>query len=128
MFQGVSTNGTSVLIVQLGDSGGIETSGYLAKGGFTQDAGASGVTAFTTGFGISAQNNAGSIYHGHVVLTSFGSGNTWVASGVLGRSDAVVLLSLGGSKSLSDTLTQVRITTVNGTDTFDAGTINILYE
>jgi hypothetical protein len=128
MFVGVSTNGTSVPIVQIGDAGGIETSGYLARGGFTQDAGASGVTAFTTGFGITAQSNAGSIYHGHVVLTSLGSGNTWVASGVLGRSESTVMTSLGGSKSLSDTLDRVRITTVNGTDTFDAGSVNIMYE
>ena len=34
----------------------------------------------------------------------------------------------GGTKTLSDTLTQIRITTVNGTATFDAGSINILYE
>ena len=128
MLVGVSTNGASVPIVQLGDSGGIETSGYLARGGFTQEGGVSGVTAFTTGFGITAANSAASIYHGHVFITSFGSGNTWVVSGVLGRSDAAVLLSLGGSKSLSDVLDRIRITTVNGTDTFDAGSINIMYE
>jgi uncharacterized repeat protein (TIGR02059 family) len=34
----------------------------------------------------------------------------------------------GGAKSLSATLDRVCITTVNGTDTFDAGSINILYE
>lgn len=128
VFSGVSTNGVAVPIVQLGDSGGIEATGYLGHGGFTQNAGASGVTSFTTGFGISAQNNSACVYHGHVVLTSLGSGNTWVAAGVLARSDAVVLLSTGGSKSLSDTLDRVRITTTNGTDTFDAGSINILYE
>ncbi len=54
--------------------------------------------------------------------------NAWVESSILGRSDAADAVYGGGSKTLSDTLTQVRITTVNGTDTFDAGTINILYE
>jgi hypothetical protein len=36
--------------------------------------------------------------------------------------------SIGGFVPLSGTLDRVRITTANGTDTFDAGSINILYE
>jgi len=57
-------------------------------------------------------------------------GNTWIINGDVAQQPTVSanVASLGGSKTLSDTLTQVRITTVNGTDTFDAGTINILYE
>lgn len=34
----------------------------------------------------------------------------------------------GGTISLAGALDNVRLTTVNGTDTFDAGSINILYE
>jgi hypothetical protein len=37
-------------------------------------------------------------------------------------------ITTGGSVTLSGTLDRVRITTVSGTDTFDAGSINILYE
>jgi hypothetical protein len=56
------------------------------------------------------------------------SGNAWVCSGVLFAAPNQALGVQAGNKTLSDTLTQVRITTVNGTDTFDAGSINILYE
>jgi hypothetical protein len=56
------------------------------------------------------------------------SGNVWVADGVFARSDASTTGTVAGTKTLSDTLTQVRITTVSGTGTFDAGSINIMYE
>lgn len=126
MFKGVSTSGTVVPLVQLGSSGGIETSGYLGGGGYTQNAGASGVGNYTSGFGITGANSAVSVYHGHVVLTYLGASNTWIASGVLARSDAAVMVSVAGSKSLSGTLDRVRVTCA--ADTFDAGSINILYE
>jgi len=126
MFAGVSTSGTIVPLVQLGSSGGIETSGYLGCGGYTQNAGASGAGNYTNGFGVSGANSAASVYHGHVVLTYLGTSNTWIASGVLARSDAAVITSVAGSKSLSGTLDRVRITCA--ADTFDAGSINILYE
>jgi hypothetical protein len=57
---------------------------------------------------------------------SLTTSNTWTGSGTVGSNDTIVFCA--GTKVLSDTLTQLRITTVNGTDTFDAGTINILYE
>jgi hypothetical protein len=127
MFSGVSTNGTSVIQIQLGDSGGIETSGYLGAAGFVQNAGSSGAANFTSGFAITSAVSAASVYHGSMVLTLLGS-NQWVANGAFGRSDAAIPNFGQGSKTLSDVLTQVRITTVNGTDAFDAGSINILYE
>jgi hypothetical protein len=127
MFSGVSTNGTSVIQIQIGDSGGVETTGYLGAGGFIQNAGATGAANFTSGFGITGASSAASIYHGTMVFTLLGS-NQWVANGAFARSDSTVQTFGQGSKTLSDTLTQVRITTVNGTDTFDAGSINILYE
>jgi hypothetical protein len=126
MFSGVSTNGTSIIQVQLGDSGGVETTGYVAgTSSFGSSAFAS--TSFTTGFGIRTSNSAGSTYQGSLVLTVI-SGNTWVANGCMYENTNYFTAPFGGNKTLSDTLTQVRITTVNGTDTFDAGTINILYE
>ena len=122
MFDGVSTNGTSNPLIQLGDSGGFETSGYL---GSAQTI--STTVNFTTGFGIGASTAAASVFHGSVTITKL-TGNTWVESGVVGYSNAPGSAMSGGSKTLSDTLDRVRITTVNGTDTFDAGSINILYE
>jgi hypothetical protein len=127
MFSGVSTNGTSVPIIQLGDSGGFETSSYLgtaARSG-TQTGGANN----TSGFFVEDAGAATAVRHGSIFISLLNSStNTWSASGVIGRSDSANAYIQGGAKSLSDPLTQVRITTVNGTDAFDAGTINILYE
>jgi hypothetical protein len=125
MFSGVSTNGTSIIQVQLGDSGGIENTGYVA--GTLSAYNAVAGTNFTSGFGIRTSNLASLDYSGHMVFTNI-SGNAWVCSGVLFAAPNQALGVQAGNKTLSDTLTQVRITTVNGTDTFDAGSINILYE
>jgi hypothetical protein len=56
------------------------------------------------------------------------SGNSYVCGSSIGRSDGIGAYSAGGSISLASTLTQIRITTVGGTNTFDAGSINIMYE
>ena len=129
MFNGFSTNGSSNYLVQLGDAGGIEATGYLGAGAYIASA-AVASTAFTTGFGI--QNGAGgaaAITHGAMIISQQNSAtNTWTAIGNFCNSDTARTLYMAGVKSLSDVLTQVRVTTVNGTDTFDAGSINIIYE
>jgi hypothetical protein len=127
MFGGVSTNGSSIIQVQLGDAGGVENTGYAGLGGYIQNSAASAVAGIASGFAITAASSAASVYVGSVVLTLLGN-NQWIANGSFARTDSVVQNFVQGSKTLSDTLTQVRITTVNGTDTFDAGNINILYE
>lgn len=121
MFSGVSTNGTSMLIVQIG-SGSYTTSGYLGSG--VQNGAAA---TFTTGFVLAYAGAAADVRHGSVVITKI-TGNSWVSSGSFGLSNAAGAGSVGGSVSLSGTLDRLRITTVNGTDTFDAGSINIMYE
>jgi hypothetical protein len=127
MFVGVSTSGTSNPLFQIGDSGGIEATGYLGAGGLVTDTGSDTVN-YTTGFGLYAGTAAG-VTHGSIVLTLVNAATfTWAASGFFGQSNARVALSTAGSKSLTATLDRVRITTVGGADTFDAGSINILYE
>lgn len=127
-FVGVSTSGTSNPLIQLGDSGGIETSGYLGVGAQAANAAAVTVTNYTTGFGI-PYSAAANVMHGSVILTLENSStNTWAANGQLALSNAAVEGWVTGSKSTSAVLDRVRITTVGGTDTFDAGEINILYE
>ena len=125
MFNGVSTNGTSDLLVQLGDSGGIENTSYvsLVK---TISTGVSGTTSGTTGFAITNITAAATLYSGSIVINLQNS-NTWLSSGIL-NDNATFLYMSSGVKTLSATLDRIRITTVNGTDTFDAGSINILYE
>jgi hypothetical protein len=125
MFSGISTNGTSVPIIQLGDSGGIEITGYLGTGMY----GTNGVVAsnFTTGFATGNISDVGSTRHGIATISLINT-NTWCFSSQLGNSDVALIGWGAGSKSLSDTLDRIRITTVNGTDKFDAGLFNILYE
>ena len=128
MFSGVSTNGTSIVQLQLGDAGGVETTGYA---GVTVRLGGSNVytSAYSAGFLTQTGMAAASTYAAQIVLTNI-SGNMWAMSGMTANTTSPANDScfMCGNKTLSDTLTQVRITTVNGTDTFDAGTINILYE
>ena len=115
-------------MVQIGDSGGLETSGYL--GAATTIASATPATAnFTTGFGVQATTAAGTISHGTVVLTLMNDATfTWTAISIVGHSNATNISMGAGAKSLSAELTQLAITTVGGSDTFDAGAINISYE
>jgi hypothetical protein len=124
LLNGVSTSGTSLPIIQLGDAGGIEATGYT--GDSAQIHTSSIGSALSTGFSIYA-NAANYVVYGQATITYFGS-NTWIFSFVGGSTGSINVLVTGGAKVLTDTLTQVRVTTVNGTDTFDLGSINILYE
>jgi hypothetical protein len=126
MFSGVSTSGTSIPIIQLGDSGGIETTGYVSTGSRIGSTTAAS-TAVTIGFGIGNVATATAVMNGAITLSLFGL-DRWVASGLVTDSVNTFTLFTSGGKTLSDTLDRIRITTVNGTDTFDAGSINILYE
>ena len=126
MFQGVSTNGTSIPQIQIG-SGSFVTTGYLGVGFIALNTFAPAISQNSTGFLTSGDCAATYTTHGSIVLSNI-TGNTWVINGILGQSDAVRIQMCGGSLALGGTLDRVRITTVNGTDTFDAGTINILYE
>ena len=129
MFSGVSTTGTSIPTVQLGDSGGIETSSYVGAYARTNAGSVSAGTLGTGGFYVIAGGwTAAATVSGSMVLTLLNSAtNTWSATSTVGSSIGEISWC-GGSKSLSDVLTQIRITTAAGTDTFDAGSINILYE
>jgi hypothetical protein len=128
MFSGVSSNGTSNWLIQLGDAGGIENTGYFSSMLGVNPTPTTSVEINTTGFLAGDPSVTADLLYGSVVLSLVGS-NAWVSAGNVTR-DGVTdsFFSVAGGKTLSDTLTQVRITTVNGTDTFDAGTINILYE
>ena len=127
-FSGVSTSGASGILVQLGDSGGIENTGYTSTVNYLTNNTASATS--TAGFVITDQGTANSIFNGILTLAVINSTtNSWVGSGTLSWTVGFTGSFLfGGSKSLSAVLDRVRITTVNGTDTFDAGSINILYE
>lgn len=124
MFNGVSTNGTSVVLVQLGNTSFV-TSGYTSiASGFTVTS--ANTLGFTTGFSTGDTSSADMVRFGTMVISNV-SGNIWVAGGGLAVQGLGKHIFSGGI-TLPGTLDRVRITTVNGTDTFDAGSINILYE
>jgi len=123
MFSGVSTSGTSIPLIQLGTgSTSYTTSGYLGS------AGTNGTFINpTAGIGLSGVGFAAYTRSGIITITNI-SANTWVGSGVLGDSSGANMNYMGATISLAAALTAVRITTTNGTDTFDAGSVNLLLE
>ena len=123
MLKGVSTSGTSNLLIQIG-SGSVTSTGYTSA---SWSANVNNATS-TAGFIQTAVVAAVSTFHGSATICSMGS-NIWVESHALGDNSAQLCNSVGGgSVTLAGAIDRVRVTTVNGTDTFDAGSINILYE
>ena len=123
MLNGVSTSGASLLQIQIG-SGSIQTSGY--SGYYYLNNTLKG--SFSSAFIIAAQSSAASINYGSATLNLIGS-NTWVETGIVADSGfSLATTQSGGVTALSGSLDRIRLTTVNGTDTFDAGVVNIIYE
>jgi hypothetical protein len=122
-FRGVSTSGVSPLTVQIGDSGGVENTGYV---GSVNDAAAS--VAWGVGFTVTRALAAAGIYSGQIIISLENSSDfTWAASGSVSRSDVAGGWYFGGYKTLSATLDRVVVTTEGGADTFDLGEVNIQY-
>jgi hypothetical protein len=126
MLSGVSSNGTSLFQIQLGDAGGIETTSYVSLRASIDGTNTTAIGTATSGFVLRSSIVAAQAYTGQAFISNL-TGNSWVCSAFV-SGDNGVLTTQNGSKTLSDVLTQVRITTVGGTETFDAGTVNILYE
>jgi hypothetical protein len=126
VLNGVSTNGTSISQIQLGTSAGVTTTGYTSHAAAIN--GGTGQAAATSGHISTNGAIATMVISGNFVFTNI-SGNSWVGSGVALYTAASGAMAISASTiGLASVLDRVRITTVNGTDTFDAGTINILYE
>jgi hypothetical protein len=122
MFDSMSTNGSSGIVVRIG-SGSVSTSGYTSQ--FSTN-GLSG--SITSGFYTTWRGDAGNNVRGFITICLI-TGFTYIVSGVTGAAAANDdITSAAGRIVLSGILDRVRITTVGGTDTFDAGSINILYE
>ena len=126
MLLAVSTNGTSGVQIQLGDSGGIETTGYSTSGTAITGTNTCGISTFTSGF-VMLGSLAGASRSGAIVFNNI-IGNYWVAIGNMDEQGSGQAGYTQGFKELSATLDRVRVTTINGTDAFDAGFVNIIYE
>jgi len=127
---GTNAAGSSPLQIQIG-SGSVTSTGYLSYSGVINNSNQTVTGNSTTGFLITNATGASSRYNGSCVIQNI-SGTTWVENhthgGLDGSSNNVVRFGGGSSPSLSGALDRVVITTVNGTDTFTAGSINIQYE
>lgn len=118
-----SSNGTSPFLVQLGVGGTYTTSGYLCAA-----SNRSASTASTAGFILISASVAANTYGGSLILSlADSSNNKWCGSGIFSRDDGIVE-SCAGDVALSGAVDSIRITTVGGADTFDAGAVNISYE
>lgn len=126
MFNGVSTSGASVVQVQLGSTT-IQTTGYQSMSGHGASAGQNVV--LTSGFPTEGTNAAlATVKRFGCMLLNNLTTNIWCETTNVYCDTSVTNNFGSGSVTLSGTLDRIRITTVNGTDTFDAGTINILVE
>ena len=130
LMAGGSVSGTAALRIQLGDADGIENTGYLGasqrSGGAGDNTGTNSTAGADTAIGVTGTTD---IMHGRFqgeLLDT--TTNTWIITHNIAQSNAARASNGAHSKSLSATLTTVRLTTSNGTDTFDAGSANILYE
>ena len=125
MFNSVSTNGTSNFQVQIG-SGSVTTSGYTSTELGSQSSGVA-TTNSSTGFVFYIGNSAAETITGNLVINLISS-NNYISTSMSGAMNAARTTMAAGNVTLGGVLDRVRITTVNGTDTFDAGSVNILYE
>lgn len=130
-MKGVSTSSTSRRVIRLGTSGGIQTSAYQGRssGGETT---LNGALNWTDGIDLrhTSSADAGHTEHGSIILTLMdATNNIWTVTGTLSRFTSTAETTvLGGSVTLSGSVTTVRLTTAGGSDTFDAGSMNIAYE
>ena len=127
VLDSISTNNLPNFLIQLGGGGGIENSGYTSSAStvYTSLATLTSTIGFNLIGYLSAYNSA-SLLSSLVTIDKLDQ-NIWCCSHTTAVNTPVTN-SGGGRKQLSSTLDRIRITTVNGTDIFDAGQINIMYE
>lgn len=124
VYNGVSLTGSSHSIIQIG-SGSYTTSGYSSTAAYAGTANQAGVASATNGFAAHGGSSTNALTGTMTILNA--GGNLWVASHSGSLNSSIGVMG-GGSVTLSGTLDRIRITTANGTDSFDAGSVNIFFE
>lgn len=129
MLSGISTNGSSFYALRVGTSSGVVSTGYAGGAGDIYTVNTVAVNGTTTEIALQGgAPSTGDAYNGVITIVNL-SGNIWSYSGNIFRTAGTNRsTTTAGTVTLSAALDRVRLTTTGGTDTFDAGTINILYE
>lgn len=129
LLDGVSHNGTSPVIIQIGGTGGFQGTGYASGGASIGNGPFVAALNGTNGFIIEGESATTSIRDGKVSLSLVDPAtNAWVASYSIGRSDGAGVTLGGGSVTLASELDRIRMTTVTGTNTFDLGVVGVNHE
>jgi hypothetical protein len=126
MLNGVSTNGANHYLIRLSTGGVFASSGYVSNMQTVQGGVATAGVQNTGGFVIYA-SSAAVVATGTYQFVNI-TGNGWVGTGVFAYEHAVSGGYGGGRVTLGGVLDGIRIITANGSDTFDAGSVNIIYE
>lgn len=128
LLNGVSLSGTALIRFRLGTSGGPVTTGYLGAGSVI----ASTVATLSQTAGFDIYNSApvaSEFYTGAIEFSLIDAANNiWTAHGVFTQTAVARTFTTAGQITLASALTTVRVTTGNGTDTFDAGSVNVIYD
>lgn len=127
MVQGVSTASTGAVIFRIGTGGTPTVTGYTSVMTYAFGTNSVNTRTNTTGFLLEGSESFFA-YNGNIFITNL-TGNTWCCSGLIGNVVSTPFTAqMAGSVTLGGVLNIVRMTTTGGTDTFDAGSVNIMYE
>ena len=127
MFNGVSLSGTSIILIQLGTTSSVEITGYVGQIIYV-NSGSAGNQPFSSGIELYGTGASAAILNSGAVVFTNVSGNIWVFQGAVASEASSANNFVAGRKTTAVALDRIRITSSNGTDTFDAGSINIMYE
>jgi len=126
-LKGCSVDSTSAMMLQIGDAGGVEATGYTGALAVMETTAVTALTTLSTGFLLNTGSTDATITGSVSLHLESTANNSWFASGTLARTDTVQMSVVAGSKDLSAELDRVRLTSVGSTGNFDAGEVNIQY-
>jgi hypothetical protein len=129
VINGISTGGTSPIVILLGKSTGLQTTGYVGSVFNDVTSGPPLASQYpgNTGFPLVYTWDTYGYLTGMIDLINIKDG-FWVASGQFGRADGAAFHRTAGAVDLNGVLDRIRVTVANGTDTFDFGQVNLLFQ
>ena len=125
-FNGVSLSGAEQILIQLGTSGGFGSTTYNSTAIGLTNGNYPGSSASTSGFVIFTNSSVYTVSGVYVIDLMDSTNRIYVGSGNFILS-TTALTNSAGQATLNAALTQLKIVP-SGTNTFDAGSVNIFYE